>query len=113
MFKSSPKEKKCTDNRILRVSTSKEFPNVFEGLPSLYTFATKKRLTKRLFVGIRCLSLQLHCGDLHMFRLIITIVPTALSHDLCMSRLMITLSRSFMDGLGPEMRDLSKMWGSD
>jgi hypothetical protein len=98
MFKSSPKEKKCTDNRILWVSTSKEFPSVFKGLPSLYTFATKKRLTKRLFVGIRCLSLLLHCDDLHMFRLTIIIVPTALLHDQCMSRFMIKLSRSFMLG---------------
>jgi len=76
----------------------RNFPVYLKGYLAYYTFATKKRLTKRLFVGIRCLSLQLHCGDLHMFRLIITIVPTALSHDLCMSRLMITLSRSFMMG---------------
>ncbi len=66
---------------------------VFEKVPS-----TKKRLTKRLFVGIRCLSLLLHCGDLHMFRLTIIVVPTALEHDICMSRLTIMLSRSFTMG---------------
>ncbi len=92
------KKRNARTIEFYRSPLQRNFPVYLKGYLAYIHICHKKMLTKRLFVGIRCLLLLLHGGDLHMFRLTIIIIPTNLPHDLCMSRLMITLSRSFIMG---------------